>query len=358
MRVLRSCGRGVGACSSVLPASLLAVAVGVFLVAVGCASADEAHDSATTTDVALRALRETSVCHRTASSSNPYVRISVSVDAVPAHMGHGDFLWNAGVVDENCQLLPKCGDSPENAGHSCRSIQEACGMPDGSYWINPAGAENGAFRVYCQRGWSLLAKLGENASPTSDFAGDLETGNLADGNPPSSNEYAHWNAARFNAYGDNWTVRSDTDAFNNQTHFQFAFYTPIANVGCLPGVAGANWKDTTTHALLEHLTKSSTTGLTNTTWLPVPDCLGGHCESSVLGWTYTHQLDSGDNGACLDDDGQTRICHSVQGAIATLGSPSGNGSMTAAFGVGDGVAHSWAKRATYWITDVRSAATP
>ena len=32
------------------------------------------------------------ICHRTGSAKNPYVEITVSVNAVPAHQGHGDLI--------------------------------------------------------------------------------------------------------------------------------------------------------------------------------------------------------------------------------------------------------------------------
>ena len=244
-----------------------------------------------------------------------------------------------------------CGDTEKTAGHSCRAIYQGCGGQDGTYWINPSGATDGAFQVYCRGGWALVAKLGENASPTSDFASDLKTEILVDGNPPAADEYAHWDLGRFAGFGSIWTVRSDTDASNDQTHYQYAFFAPKVGVACLPSLAGTNWKNTTTQSLLEHLTRSTTTGLQNHTWLGVPDCIGGHCDSPVLLWTYRLDSESGD---CLDSDGQTRICHAVQGGIATIGGPCGNGSMTAAFGMLDGVGHCWAKKASYWLRDERS----
>ncbi len=36
-----------------------------------------------------------SICHTTGSSSNPVLRLNVSVNALPAHLAHGDFLPNA-----------------------------------------------------------------------------------------------------------------------------------------------------------------------------------------------------------------------------------------------------------------------
>ncbi|MEO8638242.1 MAG: hypothetical protein ABI430_05090 [Candidatus Taylorbacteria bacterium] len=47
-----------------------------------------------------------SVCHVTSSETNPMVLISVSSNAVGAHLGHGDFLLPTGQTE--------CVDTPPN----------------------------------------------------------------------------------------------------------------------------------------------------------------------------------------------------------------------------------------------------
>lgn len=95
---------------------------------------------------------------------------------------------------------------------------------------------------------------------------------------------------------------------------------------------------------------STTTGLANTTWLDVSPCVGGHCGCPVNLFTYR---DPASGAQCLNASGQTQMCHSVQGGVSCNG-----GTYAAAFGMQDGVAHTWGRKGTYWIKAVNQPGTP
>lgn len=58
-----------------------------------------------------------SVCHMTSSEKNPVVIISVSQNALPAHLGHGDSLYNSetGLCGDATPTFVCTGTLPANA---------------------------------------------------------------------------------------------------------------------------------------------------------------------------------------------------------------------------------------------------
>lgn len=304
------------------------------------------------------------ICHATHSAEHPYNRISVGPASMASHlaMHDGDFAWDPALHDDQCRAaaVADCGASQDTAARSCRAILDECDdrpRPDGVYWIDPSGS-GAPFEAYCDMtrnhgGWMLIGKLGQDGRPTSDFRSDVGVPSLTSGPVPFADEYSHWDLARLDAYGSEWTVRVDTDVFNDLSHFQYTFYRPDTAVTLLPSTAGSSWKGAGTHSLLLHLTTSTTTGASNSTWLPVPDCIDGHCNGSFFLWTYRDPFGGGD---CIDGADQTRLCHSVQGTVVSdYPVP---GTMSAAYGMLDGVVHDWGKRATYWLRDTNAGGAP
>jgi hypothetical protein len=83
------------------------------------------------------------LCHRTGSASNPYVRITIAQSAVPAHQAHGDIIpapaggCPAGNPNNNKPGKPdnpgKPADKPgkpDNPGNSDKPDKSDNGKPD------------------------------------------------------------------------------------------------------------------------------------------------------------------------------------------------------------------------------------
>ena len=123
----------------------------------------------------------------------------------------------------------------------------------------------------------------------------------------------------------------------------------------LPSTAGTNWLGTSTHTKLLHLVMSTTTGLSNTTWLAVnkwDNCCG------VSSMVLSYRLNSYPYSACLSAAGKTQYCHAPAGGMIKSTSSQHVGTWTAAFNHGDKVTHAHGRRATYWIKDVNLGGTP
>lgn len=253
---------------------------------------------------------------------------------------------------------------------SCSAILAAIpASRDGVFSIDPDG--NGpiaAYPVYCDMtsqggGWMLVGKLGDESSHyfSTLFDTDFNVTQLLDGNEPSSVQYAHWDLNRFNSYGSAWTVRVSIDSAvalsppATGTKHQYSYYRPRGGMNCLPGTAGANWLGSTTPSLLEHRTGAHDTWPRNTTWLPLGPYHPYQPSAATL-WIFGYRDESAGAVGCLDDNQQTKLCHSPPGVVFNqLETPEGSltGTYTAAFGLLDGVAHEHGKRATYWLRNAR-----
>ncbi len=275
-------------------------------------------------------------------------------------------LGQACLVSSDCTSR-FCGSLTCATAKGCNQLLSSGGAPDsGVYSIDPDGAGgNGPFDVWCDMslhhgGWALFGKLGESTPSTAKgaFDADRTVASLTVGAVPSSTEFSTWNLSRFDGLGSAWTIRTATDAANDQSHFQYTFYRPAAAATVLPSTAGSNWvASPTMPANLLYLVMSSTSGLANTTWLtPTYQPAVGWEVVGVSIATLGYRRGDFGGGQCLDAAGQTQLCHAPSGAIQNQSGLTGT--FTSAFGDADGVAHAHGRKGTYWIKDANAGGTP
>jgi len=108
-------------------------------------------------------------------------------------------------------------------------------------------------------------------------------------------------------------VRTATDADNDGSQFQYAFFRPGAGQTLLPSEAGGNWLGSTSvQDRLDYLVASSTTGQGNTTWLPVQrwDVSSGGETLVLFAYRRVDLMTQ-----CMAG-GQTALCHAPLAGLA------------------------------------------
>ncbi len=269
---------------------------------------------------------------------------------------------NCGKCGGACASTQICVKGKCGTATTCASLLAANpSAKSGTYTIQPSASVK-PFSVYCDMaghngGWILFAKLGATVHPskkTVPLTTDRGAASMANGNPPITTEYVNWDMKRFDSFGSTWTVRAMVDTGNNGKHYQYTFFRPASGQTVLPSTAGTNWLGTSTASKMLHLTMSTTTGLTNTTWLPV------YSWNVCCGHTYMMfgYRQGSLNGQCMTPSGKTAKCHAPAGGIINENNSAIRGSYSAAFGHADGVTHAHGKRATYWIKEVNVGGTP
>ena len=252
-------------------------------------------------------------------------------------------------AEQACRAGACVSTLPTSCGEILRTTPTAA---SGRYRIDPDGTGPlGSLDVYCNMtddggGWTLVAQMGEAAPPSArgDLRTDRNVATLASGATPTAGEFSSLDLARFNGFGTRWTVRVAVDTANDGRAYQFTYYRPRDGALIGPGIAGANWLGTSTSAALEYLTRSGSVGQSNRVWIPVP---GFDPTAATVAVFASRRVAS--SAPCLDASGENQLCHAPAGGITN--EPSLTGTYTAAFSNGDGVAHTWGRRATWWIRD-------
>jgi hypothetical protein len=181
------------------------------------------------------------------------------------------------------------------------------------------------------------------------FDSDVSTAELVNRINPGGANFPRFDLARFDAYGSNWTVRTQVDSHGNGNHYQFTLWRPATGETVLPSTAGMSWQGTDTGSRMVWLANTTTSAHSNATWAPWPGW-------DIPGATYLFSYRVGTStGQIVDGNGQTITASHCPAGSLNDGLTSGT--HTACFGINDGVAHAHGKRAFYWIRATTEAGT-
>jgi hypothetical protein len=127
----------------VVSAAVIAVAVGVLASLGGVSYAARllhvSHQSPTATEYPPA---KVTICHHTHSQKNPFVTITVSEHAVPAHLGHGDTVGACSQQQGATEKAKTKGPKTERSAHQNRGHQG--GKSHGHHSGKPSGAGAGS----------------------------------------------------------------------------------------------------------------------------------------------------------------------------------------------------------------------
>jgi hypothetical protein len=112
------------------------------------------------------------ICHRTSSSKNPYVYIVVSVNAVPAHLGHGDVINLASQAD--CDLLASRTVTPTAVDSTATPFATGTGTSNGNGKVGICHRTSSSKNPY------VYIVVSVNAVPAHQKHGDLIGVNATD----------------------------------------------------------------------------------------------------------------------------------------------------------------------------------
>lgn len=286
--------------------------------------------------------------------------------SIPACSVSGPATATATLTDGRGGQVTQVFSAPASPGcpDSCLTLLNAGYTASGTFEIGPGGAAN-ALTGWCNQtdfhgGWLMVGVIGDGASPDM-FTTDVNLPLLAQGQWPASTDSAHFNLARFNSWGRNWTWWGATDSSGDATHLHDAFWRPADSSTVTLGMAGADWRaqgNIAPKMLL--LNTTSAAAVTNTTWIfpPGTDDFGSVDPPWFNSYMFCYRDITEPNvqAACLDANGQTQACQAPPSCVVQTQQQTGTNTAAPDGALGDGAPHRWEHRGVFFVKPVNGGA--